>query len=293
MIDILLPYYGDVALMQLAVQSVRAQVDGGWRLTVVDDTDLAEVPAWFEALGDERIRYFRNERNLGITGNFSRCLELAEQEYLVMLGADDVLLPNYLTTVLSVLKDHPGVAMIQPGVEVIDEHGTVVRGLTDKVKKVFAPKVDGRRLIGGEELAVSLLHANWSYFPSICWRADAIKSVGFRPDLLTTQDLAVELELAVRGEQMAVDTTVCFHYRRHTHSVSSKMALDGDRFIEERRLFSGAAARMREVGWRRAERAARLHSGSRLHALSLLPTALTGGQRDIAVALAKHAFGNG
>jgi len=36
-IDIMLPYYGDVALMQNAVRSVIAQSDPDWRLTVVDD----------------------------------------------------------------------------------------------------------------------------------------------------------------------------------------------------------------------------------------------------------------
>lgn len=292
MIDIMLPYYGDIALMQAAVESVRAQTDAGWRLTVVDDTAHPDVPGWFESLNDERIRYFRNERNLGITGNFTRCLDLAEHELMSMLGADDLLLPNYVATVLAAYREHPGVGMIQPGVAVIDEHGRPVKALADEVKKrLYAPKVTDRRLMGGEELAASLLRGNWLYFPAITWRTEAIKSVGFRADLRTTQDLALELELIERGEQMLIDSTVCFQYRRHLESVSSKMALDGDRFTEERELFLTMADRMKAKGWKRAERAARNHSASRLHALTLLPTAVRGGQGDVARALAKHAFG--
>jgi GT2 family glycosyltransferase len=292
-IDIMLPYYGDVALMQAAVQSVRAQADAEWRLTVVDDTAEPSVPGWFDSLADDRIRYFRNERNLGITGNFTRCLDLAEHELMVMLGADDLMLPNYVGTVLAAHRAHPGVGMVQPGVEVIDEHGKPVRALADEVKRrLYAPKVDGQRLMGGEELAVSLLRGNWLYFPAITWRTEAIKAVGFRPELRTTQDLALELELIERGERMVVDSTVCFQYRRHLESVSSKMALDGDRFTEERALFGSMADRMKAKGWLRAERAARVHSASRLHALTLLPTAVRGGQRDVARALAKHAFGS-
>jgi GT2 family glycosyltransferase len=292
MIDIMLPYYGDVPLMQAAVRSVLAQPGTQWRLTVVDDTAEPSVPGWFDSLADDRVRYYRNERNLGITGNFSRCLDLAEHELMVMLGADDIMLPNYVSTVLAAQREHPGVGMIQPGVEVIDEHGRLVKGLADEVKRrLYAPKVDGRRLMSGEELAASLLRGNWLYFPSIAWRTEAIKAVGFRAELRTTQDLALELELIERGEQMVIDSTVCFQYRRHLESVSSKMALDGDRFVEERALFQAAADRMRTKGWRRAERAARGHSASRLHALTLLPTAVRGGQRDVARALAKHAFG--
>lgn len=292
MIDIMLPYYGDVALMQAAVQSVRSQADAGWRLTVVDDTAEPSVPGWFESLADERIRYYRNERNLGVTGNFTRCLDLAEHELMVMLGADDLLLPNYVGTVLAAYREHPGVGMIQPGVAVIDEHGQPVKALADEVKKrLYSPKVTDRRLMGGEELAASLLRGNWLYFPAIAWRTEAIKSVGFRAELRTTQDLALELELIERGEQMVLDGTVCFQYRRHLESVSSKMALDGDRFTEERQLYQTVAERMKAKGWRRAERAARVHSASRLHALTLLPTAMKGGQHDVARALTKHAFG--
>jgi GT2 family glycosyltransferase len=292
-IDIMLPYYGDVSLMQDAVRSVQAQADQGWRLTVVDDTAEPSVPGWFESLADDRIRYFRNERNLGVTGNFTRCLELAEYELMAMLGADDLLLPNYVGTVLAAYREHPGCGMVQPGVEVIDEHGNPVKGLADEVKKrLYRPKVTGRRLMGGEELATSLLRGNWLYFPAMTWRTEAIKSVGFRAELRTTQDLALELELIERGEQMVLDSTVCFRYRRHLESVSSKMALDGDRFTEERALFLWMAERMRAKGWRRAARAASGHSASRLHALTLLPTAMRGGQRDVARALAKHAFGN-
>ena len=53
-VDIMLPYYGDVALMQAAVRSVIAQSDPDWRLTVVDDGKEPGVPEWFAALGTTR-----------------------------------------------------------------------------------------------------------------------------------------------------------------------------------------------------------------------------------------------
>ena len=38
------------------------------------------MPQWFADLADERVRYFRNEKNLGVTGNFNHCVSLAEYE---------------------------------------------------------------------------------------------------------------------------------------------------------------------------------------------------------------------
>ena len=173
--DIMLPYYGDVALMQDAVRSVLAQTDPDWRLTVVDDGCEPGVPEWFAALGDDRVRYRRNPENLGITRNFQKCVDLLELERAVIMGCDDLLHPHYLATVRAILAENPGVGMVQPGVEVIDGSGAVTEGLVDKVKRrLYAPSVQGRRRMGGEELAASLLRGNWLYFPSICWRSDAV-----------------------------------------------------------------------------------------------------------------------
>jgi len=59
------------------------------------------------------------------------------------------MLPNYVETVRSVVDQYPGVGMIQPGVEVIDETGEVINTLADEVKRrLYAPKVRNRRLMG-------------------------------------------------------------------------------------------------------------------------------------------------
>lgn len=198
--EILLPYYGDVALMQDAVRSVLAQDGDDWRLTVVDDGTEPGVPEWFEQLADPRVRYLRNERNLGVTGNFNRCVELAEYEYLVLMGCDDLMHPNYLQVVRAAADREPTAAMIQPGVQVIGTDGLPFDTLGDRTKrKLYAPKGPGRALLGGEELATSLLRGNWLYFPSICWRTEAVKRFGFRTDLGVIQDLALVVDLLVAG----------------------------------------------------------------------------------------------
>jgi glycosyltransferase involved in cell wall biosynthesis len=290
--DIMLPYYGNVSLMQAAVGSVLRQSDPGWRLTVVDDGREPGVPEWFAGLGDDRVRYHRNPHNLGVTGNFRRCVELAEHQYMVMMGTDDIMLPNYVATVRSVVEEYPGVGLVQPGVEIIDGEGRVVRTLADVVKRrLYAPRLTGRTLLGGEELATSLLRGDWLYFPSICWRTDAVKAANFRDDLHVIQDLALIIDLVERGEQLAVDPTVCFQYRRHVISASAASALTGTRFVEARNYFLEAADQMTRLGWRRAARAARRYTSSRLHAITLLPAAVKAGNGTGIRHLCRHAFG--
>jgi glycosyltransferase involved in cell wall biosynthesis len=283
LIDIVMPYYGDVPRMQSAVRSVLAQSDPRWRLTVIDDGQEPGVPEWFAGLGanDPRIRYERNERNLGITANFQKCLRAAEAEFVTMIGCDDELLPDYVTTVLTMYEAHPEAAMAQPGVEVIDESGAVVAPLADRMKRgVFAPRVRGVQIMEGERLAVSLLRGNWMYFPAICWRTKVIQAFGFDVAFTVVQDLNLTLALVRSGERLALSDHVSFRYRRHLASQSSAQAADGSRFCEERSFFLAEADRMETMGWHRAARAGRHHLASRLHAATL--TASAARRRDVA-----------
>lgn len=294
--DFMLPYYGDVQLMQDAVRSVLAQTDRDFRLVVIDDGKEPDVPGWFAALGDDRVHYTRNEQNLGITKNFQKCVQLSEADHVVIMGCDDVLHPHYLETVRAIVEAHPGIGMVQPGVEVIDGAGRVSQGgLADNTKKrLYAPQVKGRRLMGGEELAASVLRGNWLYFPSIAWRGEVLRKVNFRDDYSVIQDLALVVDLLEGGEQMVIDnTTTVFQYRRHAVSESSVQAFSGTRFAEAERYFSAVADRMDARGWPKAARAARFHSASRLHALTMLPGALRSGNKEGARTLAKHAFTSG
>lgn len=263
----MMPFYGDVEHFKQAVRSVLGQSDGDLRLVVVDDCYPDDEPArWLAALADTRVVYLRNESNLGVNGNFRRCVHLVEADYFVVMGCDDVMAPDYLTTVMSLAAANPGAAVIQPGVDVIDDSGLPVRPLGDRIKSWLAPS--SATVLSGERLAASLFHGNWTYFPSLLWRTDAVRSVGFRSGFDVVLDLALLIDLIVGASSLVYDPTVVFSYRRHGGSVSSVQAVDGRRFDEENLFFATEAARCRELGWPRAARAAKGHLTSRLNHLT-------------------------
>jgi GT2 family glycosyltransferase len=292
-VDIFVPFYGDPGLLKQTVGSILGQANPGWRLTVVDDGYPDDsIPGYFAAIDDSRVRYERNETNLGANRNYQKCLGLAEHELVVIMGADDLMRPNFVDVITAAHDRFPQAAVIQPGVQVIDEHGAPVRTLVDLAKqRYYMPKVDGRTELRGETLAASLLNSNWLYFPSLCFRRSAVAAVGFQEGLNVVQDLALVIELIGRGESLVVDPELCFEYRRHGASDSSWRALEGTRFIEERDYFLQAAARMRELGWPKAARAAHRHVSSRIHAATLLPAAARAKHRVGLRNLSRHAFG--
>ncbi|WP_120521990.1 glycosyltransferase family 2 protein [Arthrobacter celericrescens] len=293
-IDVMLPYYGDVAMMKAAVDSVLAQDDKDFRFTIVDDGYPDEsLPEYFNGLvtSDERVRYYRNEQNLGANGNYKKCIGLVEHEIVVIMGADDIMLPNYISTVRKAFED-PTVNIVQPGVEVIDENGAVYEPMGDKVKSFLRHRLVGKAseaIVSDEAIAESLLVGDWLYFPSVAWRADAVKTHDFRPQYNVVQDLALAIDIILHGGRMAVLDTVCFQYRRHRESDSSVRALDGRRFAEERAFFDECVRDFTAKGWKDAARAARWHLTSRLNAASLTPKVISKGMWPGLRKLAAHA----
>lgn len=293
-IDIMMPFYGDPELFQAAVNSVRAQTDPHWRLVVIDDRYPDTAPGeWLQSLGDSRIEYHRNEVNLGVAGNFARCIELTTASHTVIVGCDDLLLPNYVDRVRQLIAQFPSASYYQPGVQVIDGEGRVSLPLPDRVKNHYRPAAAGPTELKGEELATSLLRGNWTYFPSICWNAETLRAHGFRADLEVVLDLALQFEIVLSGGSLVLDTVPAFRYRRHSASVSSWKANDGSRFLEERDFFLTAATRLGARGWNSAARAAAHHYSSRMNALTRLPAAIAAGSGSGIRSLFSHAFGPG
>lgn len=274
-IDIIMPFYGDPGQFKEAVLSVIAQNDPDWRLVILDDCYPHWNPAdWIQSLDDPRIVLERNPENLGVSRSFDRCIDLARNTYAAIPGCDDRLLPGYVTEVRALVERFDGPEYVHPAVRVIDENGDAAFPLADRIKALIRPRLAGPSVLSGDAFATTLMHGNWTYFPAICWRTDALRRFRFTDRYEIVMDLALQLDILLDGGRAALSTTPSFEYRRHSASASSYTASDGTRFLEERDFYRGVSSRLRDAGWRRAARAASLRATSRLNALSKVPGAL-------------------
>lgn len=95
-VSVLLPSYNAEPYVAAAVESVRAQTFGDWEIVAVDDASGDGTLAVLRSFDDPRVRIERNDRNLGMTANWNRCLALASGEIVLKLDADDALKPRAL-----------------------------------------------------------------------------------------------------------------------------------------------------------------------------------------------------
>lgn len=292
-LEIFVPFWGDPALLYETVASVQAQHNPDWRLTVIDDCyPDPTVAQHFEREADERITYVRNDVNLGITENYREAIRRASGPFVTLLGCDDLLHPNYVDVIERMIAAAPRADVLQPGVDVIDENGEVVRPLVDRVKQgLLAPRTKSDVVVlSSESMATSLIRGDWLYWPSLTFRTETLQRIDFRDGLPIIQDLALLMDIAFEGGSLAFAPEKAFSYRRHGGSASQKTLLDGRRFRDERTYYRAATELAQQRRWRRTARTARIRLFSRLHAVAELPGVLRHGTKQGLGSTLAHIF---
>ena len=109
-----------------AVASIIAQTCPDWELVIVDDCSPEPLREIVESFGDPRIRYVRNEQNLGgknLVRQWNHCITFAKGEYIVLAADDDLYRPTFCEECIRLANKYPEVDLIHSSAEQIDEEG--------------------------------------------------------------------------------------------------------------------------------------------------------------------------
>lgn len=101
-VSVCMPTYNGARYLRSAIESALSQTHRGIELLVVDDdsTDDTLAIAQEFARRDPRVRIHRNAQRLGLAGNWNRCLDLAEGDWIKFLFQDDYLSPDCVARML-------------------------------------------------------------------------------------------------------------------------------------------------------------------------------------------------
>ena len=120
-----LPVFNGENYLEAALDSLLAQTYSDFELIISDNasTDRTQEICQAYATKDPRIRYYRNEQNLGATKNFNRVFELSLGKYFKWAAHDDVCASEYLERCIEVLDCDPSIILCHCKTGIIDEHG--------------------------------------------------------------------------------------------------------------------------------------------------------------------------
>jgi len=270
-VGIAIPYWSHPEYLELALASVAAQTDPEFTAVVIDDcSPTGGAEELVAALGDPRVRFVRNDRNLGLAGNFNRCLVEPGTDVVAIVHADDILEPCYVATIRAAHAAEPTAACVAPWTTPIDAHGAIAVSMVDRMKRWRWPAARRSTLHGDAGLA-RLMHTFLVYTPAMSYRPALLPRGGFPEGWKQVMDVELYATLLLEGGTILLDRTPAYRYRRHDGTTTSRNARSFTRLAEETAMARLVGARARALGWRRTSFAARLRWSIRLNgAVSLV-----------------------
>lgn len=166
-VSVIMPAYQHAAYIERAVESVLAQ-KAEVELIIIDDASRDRTEeAVRRYLPDKRVRYCRNERNLGPAGSRNRGIAMAEGRYLAFLDADDWWEPDKLEKQLALMRE--GCVLSYTGRRLYAEEGSRCR------KVIAAPEtLSFRELLRTNPIACSSVLVRREAFDSFRWEHDEL-----------------------------------------------------------------------------------------------------------------------
>ena len=213
------------------LESLLAQTRQDFDLLLVDDASTDGSAELARSIAGARVRVVRNERPLGLAGNFARCAELAATPFLCLAHQDDVYEGDYLAAMLAALQARPDAAFAHCPARAIDADGRAVDSPAERRKLRLcarAANADRRALYG------LLFGGNFVCCPSVLFRTEVLRAAGgFDARLHFALDWELWFRLLRAGHSFATVTRPLLRYRRHDRAASRQLTHDLSRFREE------------------------------------------------------------
>ncbi len=185
-VSVVLPTYNRAQYLDRAISSVLNQSFSDFELIIVDDASTDDTEKVVSMFNDDRIKYIKNEKNLGGAGARNVGIKHAKGDFIAFQDSDDEWHPEKLKEQMEVFKK------AEPDVAVV--YTAFIRKVGDKEFIVPPPSVKKKE---GNIYRELLYHVNFVGTPTAVVRKKAIEKVGgFDQRFPRLQDWDLFLRLA-------------------------------------------------------------------------------------------------
>ena len=213
-VSLAMPIYNGEQYVEETIRSILAQDFTDFELIITDNasTDRTEEICRGFAARDQRIRYVRNERNLGASANYNLGLSLATGEFFKWCAHDDLISPNCIGALVNALEQDSEAVGAFPKTECIDEAGTVIPIVGRQLP-------DTRGLTPAQRFLRGVLQGGTMFEIFGLFRRDVLHKTMLHLPYYGS-DRALLAEVALLGEFVRVPTATFFNREHRARSIN-------------------------------------------------------------------------
>lgn len=161
-VSVLMPVFNAEKFLAQAIDSVLSQTFDDFEFLILDDGSTDSSVSIVNSYQDQRIKFYKNPENLGISRTLNRGIQLATTPLIARMDSDDICHPDRLAKQFAYMESQPDCGMVSCLVRVVDEDLNFVR--TDDFKS--------------EYFYYNLTFICWIYHPTVMFRKNVVEEVG-------------------------------------------------------------------------------------------------------------------
>lgn len=219
--SVMITSYKRKAYIAQAIQSVLSQgiAASEMQIEVVDDCspNSEEIEAIVQEVGQGRVSFYRQPKNVGIYANWNTCITRARGHWIHILSDDDLLMPDFYKTYRVYIDTYKCQAILGQSIYINEKEQWI--GVSNPLQNE-----DG---ILNNALWV-LSRSNQVHTPAIVVAREAYEKLGgYTSDLVFTPDWEMWTRLALHFSLVYANRPYTF-FREHSSSETNRLALTGD-----------------------------------------------------------------
>lgn len=229
LISFVLPAYKSEFLYD-AIDSIMTQNNQDLELIVVDDCSPDDIETVVNSFRDDRIHYYRNERNIGrdnLVGQWNHSISLAKGEWIVLAADDDLYDARFVEECLRLIKKYPEVDVVRSRVMQIDTEGNNL--WDDGMLSEFTDKY--------EYLHDWLTAKAFTCVGNFMFRRSALERLGGFIEFPCAFNSDVATPIALSRKGVANTTDMLFRFRRSAVHLSADTSRHWEKLTATTQLF--------------------------------------------------------
>lgn len=233
MISIAIPTYNRPKKLLEAVQSVLRQSYQDYEILIHDNSENSHTGEALLTIKDDRIKYLRHPRNIGIHANWNSLLQAAKFNHIKFLNDDDFLKPNCLEELSNIIMNHPNKGVYTVLGEYVNETGSVLQ--TDRLKFNAINYSVSKEHVADLWFRGNLVFRTPTH--SMYNRQVALKLGGFQPKPYFVSDISLALRCALEAGAIAHQSEPLVGFVMHPGNDGKRMSFQ-ERFDDQIILFN-------------------------------------------------------
>src|SRR5574344_112643 len=202
-ISVIMPVYNtEEIFLREAIESILNQTYTDFEFIILDDNSEINIRKIILSYSDKRIKYFKNDKNFGLSKTLNRAFDLATGEFIARMDSDDISLPLRFEEQIYFLENHKEISILGTWFETFPQK--------DVIKNLENPRF------------LDFLNACQLGHPTVMYRKNDFDKYKLRynEDYTTAEDYEL-WSRAVRVLNIANLQKVLLKYRIHKNNFST------------------------------------------------------------------------